>query len=69
MIASLTMPVSAIVGFSGLLNSSGMAFGSLALPNDPGLINLNGYVAFVTVDFNTGIIRGISNAARFTVGP
>ena len=68
-IASLTLPLPEIVGFSGLLDLNGQATGTLHIPNSPSLVGVTGYCAFVTVDFTTNAIRGISNAAGFTIGP
>ena len=68
-LASLTTPISALSNFSGFLDINGQAQASIAIPSSPSLIGASATVAFVTVNFTTGLIEGISNGAAFTVGP
>jgi Tol biopolymer transport system component len=68
-LASLTMPIPELSNFSGLLDLNGMAQASVAIPASPSLLNVAATIAFVTVNFSTGQIEGISNGATFTVGP
>ncbi|HMS16018.1 MAG TPA: hypothetical protein PKA37_04185, partial [Planctomycetota bacterium] len=67
--ARLTVAIPGLPNFTGLLDLNGLAQASVAIPASPSLLNVAATIAFVTVNFSTGQIEGISNGATFTVGP
>ena len=56
------------VGYMGQLDSFGMGTAHLALPDDPSLVGLDFYTAFVVVDLAQPLgVGGISGSLLMTV--